>query len=65
MPKVHILDHPRNSQMLDYAINIYKDGKFVKCYRFEGFSGHAASDEAKCLSNEYPASEGYTFSMTL
>jgi len=59
MPKVHVLDHPRQSSILDYTVNIYKDGQFVKAYRFEGYSGHAMMDEAKELQKQFPSDEGY------
>ena len=52
---------PRQSQYLDYAANIYKNGKFVTCIRYEGYSGYAMHDEVKWLKQfEYPKSEGYT-----
>lgn len=59
MPKIHVLDHPRDSSMLDYTVNIYKDGQFVKAYRYEGYSGNAMMDEVKDLNKKYPESEGY------
>jgi hypothetical protein len=59
MPKITYLDYPRESQMLDYAANIYKEGKFVICVRYEGYSGTAAHDEIKDLRTEYPAQQGY------
>lgn len=64
MRKIHILTSPGTSKMLDYVVNIYQNDTFVKAYRFEGYSGHATSDEVFCLKHQYPASEGYSFSMT-
>lgn len=59
MAKIHILDHPRESMMLDYTVCIYKDEKFVKAYRYQGYSGNAVMDEVKCLQKQYPESAGY------
>jgi hypothetical protein len=60
MRKVHTLTQPGVSQMLDYVINIYCKGRFVKAFRYEGYSGTAVHDEAKDLAKQYPASKGYT-----
>jgi hypothetical protein len=46
--------------MLDYVVNIYCKGQFVKAYRFQGFSGTAVHDEIKYLRRQYPEDQGYT-----
>lgn len=56
---ITILNEPGSSKMLDYHVNIFKDGTFVKCYRFEGYSGRAVHDEIPDLRKTYPRSEGY------
>lgn len=51
---------PRKSTMLDYSVNIYKDDKFVKCLRYEGYSGTAMHEEVRDLRNyTYRADAGY------
>lgn len=60
MPKIHTLNQPGVSQMLDYVVNVYKDGKFVRAFRYEGYSGNAMYDEVKYLQSvTYPPSKGY------
>lgn len=56
---IHILTQPGESQMLDYVVNIYLNGKFVQALRFEGYSGNAVHDAVKELRQQYPASKGY------
>jgi hypothetical protein len=59
MAKITYLNSPRESQILDYAVNVYKDNEFVICVRYEGYSGTAVHDEVKDLSKKYPAQQGY------
>jgi hypothetical protein len=60
MPKVTHYAFPRESQMLDYAVNVYKNGEFVVSIRYQGYSGTDVHDEVKWLkNNQYPESEGY------
>jgi hypothetical protein len=47
--------------MLNYVVNVYRDGKFVTAYRYEGYSGNAVYDEVKYLQSvTYPPELGYT-----
>ena len=58
-PKVY--KAPRTSTMLDYAVNVYKDGEFVKCLRYQGWSGTAMMEEVRDLRHyTYKPSDGYT-----
>jgi len=50
---------PRQSQMFDYAANVYQGNEFVICVRYEGYSGTAVHDEIKFLRKEYPVDKGY------
>ena len=59
MAKITYLNSPRESQILDYAANVYKGNEFVICVRYEGFSGTAVHDEVKDLRTKYPAQQGY------
>jgi hypothetical protein len=60
MPRVTYLNVPRESQMLDYALNIYKNDQFIVCIRYEGFSGTDVHDTVKYLKkNEYRIEEGF------
>ena len=52
-------DAPRESGILDYAVNIYKDDKFFLCIRYEGWSGTAVHEEIPEIKKEYPASNGF------
>lgn len=54
-----LYDAPRKSTMLDYAVNVYRDGEFVVCLRHEGWSGSAVHEEMRFIREEFPASEGY------
>jgi len=59
--KVQTYRTPRQSTMLDYAVNIYKDGKFIKCLRYEGWSGTAMHEEVRDLRHyTYKPADGYT-----
>lgn len=61
MAKVTLYNETRESTVLDYAVNVYKDGVFVICHRYEGYSGVDVHDEVKYLKRVvYPKSEGYT-----
>lgn len=61
MPKVTLHNTPRESTMLDYAVNVYKAGVFHVCHRYEGYSGTDVHDEVKYLKRTvYPQSEGYS-----
>lgn len=51
---------PGKSQMLDYVVNIYKDGKFKVAYRYPGWSGTDVEDEVKTLRGRYPQSRGWS-----
>ena len=51
---------PRQSTMLDYSVNVYKDGEFVKCLRYEGYSGTAMHEEVRDLRHyTYKPADGY------
>lgn len=59
--KVEQYLEPRQSTMLDYAVNVYKDGVFQICHRFKGWSGTAVHEEVRFMKqNQYPVSEGWT-----
>ena len=59
--KIQEYNEPRESTMLDYAVNIYKDGKFVKCLRYQGWSGTAMHEEVRDLRRHaYKPDDGYT-----
>jgi len=60
MPKIHTLNQPGESQMLDYVVNVYLAGKFVIAFRYEGYSGNAVYDEIEYLQRTYPPKLGYT-----
>lgn len=52
---------PRQSTTLDYSVNVYKFGNFIKCLRYEGYSGMAMMDEVVDLKRyTYNPSDGYT-----
>ena len=58
--RVQILKTPGQSKILDYYVNVYKDGEFVECLRYEGWSGTAVHEEVRDLKRyEYPPGEGY------
>lgn len=57
--KVTYHTFPLTSKMLDYAVNVYQNDTFVKCIRFEGYSGTAVEEEVRWLKKDYPASQGY------
>lgn len=56
---------PRQSQILDYAVNVYRGqfpsidlkNDFVTCFRYEGWSGTAVHDAVKDLRRIYPHPE--------
>ena len=51
----------KSSSMLDYYVIIEDaNGKFIKGYRFKGYSGSAVSDEIFSLKRQYP---GHTVEM--
>ena len=53
------LKRPRASRMLDYALNVYRNGKFVICYRYLNWSGEATYEASRELALRYPAKDGY------
>ena len=51
---------PRQSTMLDYSVNIYQNDEFVKCLRYEGYSGTAMHEEVRDLRHyTYKPEDGY------
>jgi hypothetical protein len=51
---------PRQSTMLDYSVNVYKDDLFVKSLRYQGYSGTSMHEEVRDLRNyTYRPSDGY------
>lgn len=51
---------PRQSTMLDYSVNIYQNDEFVKCLRYEGYSGTAMQEEVRDLRHyTYKPEDGY------
>jgi len=59
--EVQKLDTPGQSKMLDYHVNVYKDGEFVECLRYQGWSGTAMHEEVRDLRHYiYKPADGYT-----
>ena len=59
--KVQTYTTPRESTMLDYSVNIYKNGKFIKSLRYQGWSGSAMHEEVRDLRHyTYKPAVGYT-----
>lgn len=59
MDKIQKLSTPGTSKMLDYVVNLYKDGNFKLAYRYRGWSGSAVEDEIKLLKTRFPDYKGW------
>jgi hypothetical protein len=59
MLKIQKLSSPGTSKMLDYVVNVYKDGVFKVAYRYEGWSGTAVEDEVRMLRSRFPDYNGW------
>lgn len=59
MLNIEKLSSPGTSTMLDYVVNVYKDGTFKVAYRYKGWSGAMVEDEVKLLKSRFPDYRGW------